>query len=368
MANGFAEALLVHLDALYADPTKAPSRKITPPGYLKMLLQSARPNIISDGREVNGHIRDVRVKYQTRGTEAIVSDEDNCDIDIIPVYEEVLVNNMLFRKIGLFIPDETIRKYEEDASRMVSSGGFPTQLMKETLDSIIKKAAGLVNSINAALLAEQVTNFGVHVETGTAAAVAINLPLDRTQNDLSEGMSGLISRIINNELDPNDVSMVGNGLMLNYMQQQAAKSYDQAGVNTALEFLPRFFWDPRTATVWGANQFGIFERDAVQLIEMDQFVGGFQGKKGTSDFFNAPLPLVDSLGESLQSMNFDMQLRYLDCPTEIVVDYTTQTVQRGYLLTVSKTFQQFNVPDNAYEDDDRLTGSNGTLRFVATNT
>ena len=84
MANGYCEALLLHLESIAG--TNYPGKKVTVPGFLNMLISQAdRPFAAAN---VGGHYKDVRVKYMPRTTTSQVSTTDTCSVDFVPAYLE----------------------------------------------------------------------------------------------------------------------------------------------------------------------------------------------------------------------------------------------------------------------------------------
>jgi hypothetical protein len=69
----------------------------------------------------------------------------------------------------------------------------------------------------------------------------------------------------------------------------------------------------------------------------------------------------------LGMLNIDFQLKEIDCPQETTVGYEETTLGAGYSLIMSKRFALWQVPSDAYQSTDRLTGNNGSLRYTATN-
>ena len=91
----------------------------------------------------------------------------------------------------------------------------------------------------------------------------------------------------------------------------------------------------------GSNQFGVFMPGTFGLVQLDEYVGFRQTinqPKGTSYFFNMPVP-VEMPGSDglLQMLNIDFQFKYLDCPTTTTVGYEEVTLNRGWSLIMKKT-------------------------------
>lgn len=368
MALGYAVNLLEHLKQVSGGAY--PGTKVTAPGYLKMLLADKSPGVqlVNSGWDGNdAHFREMKVKYSNRGVEANTSDEDSCDIDVIPVYNEADVSLRFFRQIGIGIDDATIQRYMSEASKTVKVGTPATEMMNEHLGAIIEQLQGLFQAIDGDLLGVQAVNFGKNVRTGSAAASNININKQGTINDLNDGFGRILADMVENEFSGTP-KIVGSGLFNNFDVQKMMLSANQAGINIG-QFPYNFLWDPKTATKWGTNQIGVFEPGAVKLLHRNRYLGAFAGEKGGSFFFTMSPPIVDQFGDSLGAFKLDAQLKYYDCPTELTVNSYggTRSFGRGWVLIVSAFFDQFNLPTDAYDSGDRLTGNNGTLRYTITN-
>ena len=369
MALGFAPYLLFQSKAVFQGI--APSTKITPAGYTRMLMENSKPNIVSTGiDDGSGHIKEVRVKYRTRLPKGQSDTTDNCDINAKPAYAEQTIAATMFRKYAILLEDNVIAQYEKDASSLMQKGQLTgvTPLMQEQWDVIMETINGLLSDINDDLVTKQVANFGTNQTTGSAAAKTVNFPLSTTTNNLSQGMTMVMSDARLNEYNLANSVIVGSGLIDAYYIQQAALSTAQNGVNVNQLARPKYYHDFDSAADWGTNQFGIFEKNAVQLIDINRYTGFKAGEKGGDWFGTLTVPILDSEG-NLSSMTFDIQMTYIKCPTEVIIGGygDPQTVNRGWALIISKSFDQFNIPADAYAAADRLTGNNGTLRYVATN-
>ncbi len=352
-----------------------PSKKITPPGYLRMLLEQSRPNVVSQGKDDgSGHVREVRIKYRVRRPTGLSQDTDNCDVDARPAYAEETINASLFKKTSFFLDDDTIAQYEKEASAQVKEiNGIPklaqvSPLMREQWDIIMEMANGLIGDINIALLAKQVSNFGVNQTTASNAAKTVNFPLSTTTNPLTQGMTMVMADMMANEIKLEDTIIVGNGLVNNYYLQSMANATAQNGVDQSKLAMPKFYHDMYSASSWGAHQFGIFERNAAQFVDIVRFTGFKAGIKPNTWLGSLPLPVMDSAG-NMFSITVDVQVKYIDCPQDIdITGYgSPQSVGRGWVIILSKSFDQFNIPASSYDSADRLTGNNGTLRYTATN-
>lgn len=381
MANGFAPYLLMQLGAIFNG--QVPARKITTPGYLNMLLNQGTPNVVSTAKsDSSGHVRDVKFYYRKPGKKGLSATSDSCDVQAKPARLEATIPSTLFRQRVLIFEDDQIKQYESEASGIVkpntngngqimplSADNFGGML-REVYETIIEDARGLIADINSDLLAAQAVSFGVNATTGSNAVKTVNMPLGLV-NPLESGFTQLIADARANEVDLSNCYIVGSGKIDNYMIQHllGAKSTDASGLNsTALAIAKNYFFDIEAASAWGTDQLGIFDANAVQFLEVNRFVGAFAGVRGKSIFFNAPLPIVGSLGDSsISKINFDWQIWYNDCPQTIEIDGTPTSVGRGWIVSISKSFNQVNLPSTLYQSGDRLYGNNGTLRYKLTN-
>lgn len=374
---GFFPYLLGQAQHLFAGAY--PGKKVTPKGYLGMLLES---NDITSQNEVSGlinpasgHIRDLKFWYKTRTPEGTSVTQDNCEIDAFPTRKEGTIPSTSFRKKTIHIDDQLIGKYEAEASKIIPLNGATADIpmggvMQELWEAIIDAAQALLSDVNADLLAVQALAFGKNAVTGLNTARTVNFPLNATNNDLNTGMTMILNDMMRNEQNVGDLVIVGSGLINNYLLQQPAKSAAQNGLNTALQTMPKFFFDQKCQTALGVNHFGIFDKNAVKLIVKNRFKGYKNGDRQTSWFGTIPLPVTDSFGKTL-IYPFDVQLKYVDCPTVInmgtVETPNMVTVDRGWNVSLMTSYAQFNIPLDSYAASDPLTGNNGTYRYLATN-
>lgn len=376
--QGFAPYLLLHLNEVAKG--NAPAKKITPPGFLRALLENtSKPDVINEGiDDGTGHIRAMQIKYRQRMPSGKTVTSDDCNIDQVPVYAEASVNLSLFRKIGFFIDDNTMAKYMQEATSVATIStagqveGFKntTTFMQDFLDRLLEMLNGIYADIDSDLVTKAAANFGVNVASGNNNAVAVNILLDATKNNLTSGITKILTDWKENE-NTGPMIMFGNGLMHNYVLQQLAKNgTDFNGLDTtAFENLYKWYWDTNTVGALGANQVGIFASDALHFVTRTRFKGFASGFKGGSIFFTMTPPGADSLGNALPQIELDCQLKYIDCPTTLIgPGGYSGNYNRGWALYLSKSYDLFNIPADAYAVGDRLFGNNGTYRYTISNT
>lgn len=377
MANGYCEALLLHLESIAGQ--NYPGQKVTMPGFLNMLLTSPdRPTAIQDGF-AGGHYRTVNVKYMPRTVVAQVSTSDSCAIDLQPAYKETSVSVGNVAQSGLWIADDTVRQYCEDASRTVAVGQPATQLMSEHLRSILHAMNGIYQKMENVLTTSMASTFGNHVATGTATAVAVNIEQDGTLNDLGTGITKLLTDSAANEFcgTPMFVGALGS-LMHAYSIQKSRSALGAASAGLDLGAMSsdfQFFASGQTGSTWGAQNVGMFAPGSVHLVERQDNVGSFSGTRGTSFFTTIVDPRTQCwTPNGLSNIAFDLQVKYIDCPEDLAglaagyADPSTFTANRGYALYIKKRYGLFTTPKAAFDGADRLAGSNGTLRYVVSNT
>lgn len=371
MANGYCPALLAHINDIAGG--NSPHRRIHIAGFLKMLFaqQNSTVSPINQGYKDNSHIQTLTVKYRHRPTSAHIQDDDNCDINRIPQYSEWTLPNLLYRQTSFFLSDEEIKKYCDDASRSVQMGQPATSLMNEHFDLWVEHANALMREINLALVTEMATQFGENVTIGSAAGKVININRAGMDLNLSNGIIDLLQDVRENQII-DQPAIVGGGLFSAYEVSRLGLGLSQAGIDASRFGLPPFFYDKDTQNIWGTNSFGMFAKGSVKFISYNRYLGAFGGAKGNSVFLTAPFPVeqlsgdVDNAGV-LRDLRLDIQIRYIDCPTEIDVNGTPTTVNRGWQVIISKYFQLWAQPTSGFPAGDELENTNGTLLYFADN-
>lgn len=342
-----------------------PQYKIEEVGFVS-LLKSQNPRVeVLRINEGNGHKKFVQVKAKKRFNVAHTETSKSCDVAVQQSYYEKSVELSSTRQIAIYIEDEKMAKYTDDATNKVAFGD--STIAQELYDDVKTAASAIVEAINQDLFTIAVSSLGINKVTGSAAAATVNFPLDTTNNALGSGMTKILTDFKVNNFSGKP-QIVGSGLLHSYMLQQKAKIGDQSGLDTRIQAASSdFFYDPYAATALGANQAIVYEPDAVGLVEYNEYTGYKAGSKpGASEFGTVPLPL----GTSGQTMTFDWQLKYFDCPTSFTDGYygTTINVGKGWYLILSKQAGLWTIPSDAYRNGtDAYYGNRGSLRYSFTN-
>lgn len=334
--------------------------------------QDSLANTIQVGTQ-GGHRTSLTVKYRPRPLPSLVQTTDDCDIDAIPAYSEWTVPALSHQQISFFLPDETVRQYCIDASRMRDAPGTPrTRVMDEVYGLILTYANTLMKAVNQDLVAKQATEFGVNVTTGDDGGTAININTNPGNSFiLNDGIIQMMRDIQENELCGTPC-LVGGGLFAAYNQAQAMLCCNQAGLNMGAAGLPRFFFDKDTQSIWGENSVGLFAPGSIKFISWDKYIGeAWAGQKGNSFFTNFAMPVNEfgcNLDQCLSDLRIDMQLKYIDCPQNVNINGVSTPVGRGWQVILSKDYALWTQPTDGFQSGDSLEGTNGTIKYFIGNT
>lgn len=363
--KGFAPYLLKLSKEAYL--SASPQDKVEEVGFAAMLKsQSPRMEVLRLNTE-GGHKKSVQVKAKKRFNVAHTDTSKSCDTTLTQTYYEKSVELSSTRQIALYMEDERLAKFLEDASSGVSIGQPSGSVSKEFYDDIKTAASAIVEGVNQDLFTVAVSNIGINKVTGSANATSVNFPLDTTNNPLTAGMTKILADYKRNNFSGRP-QIVGDGIFHNFMLNQASKSPDQSGLDTRIKAAGvDFFYDPYTTTALGADEAIVYEPGAVGLVEYLEYKGSKAGAKpGASIFGTILLPV----GMSGLTMEFDWQLRYFDCPTTLTDAYygSETTYEKGYHFILSKQCGLFTISDDAYRNGtDAYYGNRGSLRYTFTN-
>lgn len=353
--TGVAAAIMMNISAIAG--LNDPQLKITPVGFLKMLLEN---NAMTDVNNIDdirsGDDRTISLKYLQRGIESEVSNVDDCETPITPSWKTTNIGEPLFNKIGIFISDKDMRKYVTAASNPTALGDSAQKVSRALYETVLTHINALLQKIDGNLVAAQALKFGVNAAYGSASAQPIALG---TKAKMDDGVVKLVLDAEANEVY-DELLVCGNGLVRAFDVYNKLKSGTDANGFGALDL--KAYSDPKTVSGWGANHFGVFAKGTIGFVDCPQYVGDYAGDKGSSYFFQIPMPLPLSDGSILPLM-FDCQLKYIDCPS---TDGQGNEQKRGWKLIISKTYGLFNLPSDCFKSGDPLQGVNGSFHYVAT--
>lgn len=365
MPNGFCPALLKHItEAGMTDP----NTKIPKLGFLQMILCCMDGSVqLADGQDA-GHTRDLTVWYRDRVSLDNVTDTDpGCDTAFSRQRKELTLPAVHSQYAQEYFDLNEIRKYCSDASDPVSFGR--TRVMRDIYDRILGLVAAVIRKVDADLVASMSTQFGVNLTTGTTAAKPI------VYDPASAAGYTDIIRTILLDAEENELCdapcIVGNGTITALeLEKQIALGMNSAGldIRALYNMLPRIFSDKNTKTSWGANQFGVFDKGSLALINAPQYVNNFDLDIANTKMFNYGFPAAEYQcpQDCLDAFDMDVRITEIDCPRTITLNGVATPVGPGYLVTVSKSYALFVKPGTVYAAGDPLAGVNGTFSYEVT--
>src|SRR5690606_37937687 len=199
--------------------------------------------------------------------------------------------------------------------------GEGTAVMKEVYSMIVEQLGALISNLNAALVTQMSTQFGVNAVTGAATSTA--LTFDLNTNGMQDAFVRLMSALRENEIcDTDQLAFVGNGPFsnLDLIRNWFANGPADNGINKAalMNSFPNVFFDKDTRSIWGANQIGVFEKGSVALINYPQYVGNFARRLANSEYFTMNVPISEYCcpQQYLDRLQFDVQIKEMDCGPE----------------------------------------------------
>lgn len=111
--------------------------------------------------------------------------------------------------------------------------------------------------------------FGKHLSTGTATAVAVNIEQDGNLNDLTAALSRCLLMLkITGSGNPRFVGALGSLMAAYDLQRNLRGLYPGVGLDNAALLDNsgfRFYGSGLTGSTWGAQRVGMFAEDSVHL-------------------------------------------------------------------------------------------------------
>jgi hypothetical protein len=357
-----APYLLQHLKVLAG--ANDPSIKITPSGFLKLAVDHTPSIGIADHERLRlnnglGQLRDISLWTYSRSSPAMVTEERDCSTGGEAIRKEFTLSAPYYAQRSFTLGDNYLERYAEDAVQTVQAGTAPTPLMSELMLAILAEANAIVGKMDQRLLAA--ATFGKNV-TNNASSKNVNIQKDALTYDLTDGISSLIADAQTNELY-GTLLIAGSGLMHLYEMRRHLSTTMDSNADGYL-----WYHDIYAKAVWGDNAIGVFAPGTIGLIDVNRMLGFRQRNYGTYQSFQLPIPIETTAGVATTLM-FDIELRFQDCPTEIAdrCGYGTYTIPAGWSVTISKTYGLYQLPTTIYDCGDRLTDTNGALKYVVTN-
>ena len=350
---GVKNALLANISAIAG--INDPQYKISPVGALKMVLENnAVKDVINLAGLESGQDTVIKVRAMQRGLESSVSAIDDCETTIVPAFQEHEITKTLFSKIGIFLSEPLLRTFEQQAASGVTVGA--TAIPSVLYELILTNAQSLIQKIDRNIVTAIGSGWGVNAVTGSANAQTINLSSQPTDDD------GVVKLVLDSEANEvaGELMIIGSGIIRGFEALDKLKVGTDQGGFGALGL--KVYNDPKTASVWGTNHFGVFQKGSVGFVDWQKNGGVYGGERGTSLFFTIPVPAMLGNGE-LTAITFDAQIKYQDCP--VYAENGSLIAPRGWILELSKSYGVYVAPATMYAVGDPLYGVNGVFHYIA---
>lgn len=357
--KGVAEAVVKQMRNIAGINT--PQFKVTPPGFLSLLLNNPAPISIANLADVEkGKDRTIKIRYVQRATPDQTSTEDTCDPGREMQYQETTLTCPHFRKISLYVSNEELEAFHDEATQKVSIGDGGATITNELLGRIMVSVNGLLGAIDKDLLSEMTTKWGKNALTDTNAPTPITLST-KDNVTLNDGIVKLITDAQSNEIY-GTLLMTGNGAFnALYVANRFQSGTNGDGYKGSAWNGFKWYNDFYSVKTWEPDHFGVIAAGSAGFVDWQNYVNYKAGEIAGSKFFTMPVPVMMETGD-LSSLIFDVQLKGLDCP--VVIDGVTR--DRGWAIYISKHFGLFTMPTDVYSTTDRLKGCNGLLHYAAT--
>jgi hypothetical protein len=209
----------------------------------------------------------------------------------------------------------------------------------------------LARRINGALLTEQLTNFGINIASGSSATTSVDVFPAATGAPNAAALQTLLFEYdMENEMVGTPI-WVGGGNIYKYWKTLEQACCNDGGINmldlsNSLGYAP--FADTMVDGIIGANQFIVLEPQSVQFVTFNDYTGENATSSGTS-------VARGTITDSKTGITYDIKVLQDDCSDDWVV-----------IMNIN--YDIFFQPGEAFQADDPLFGTNGTLRYTAATT
>lgn len=331
--QGICEKVQTSLTQLLGN--NAPSLKRTKVGYLEALMS---PQNTAGIEQVpidpgNGKIKQVLVKYITRGTSnELTTTEPNVCNDgqtISPKDATVSITNQFWSKVYTFEENEMRKLCEDD-------GQYMAAVINSRLDTFMVE-------LNKKLITSQSTNFGnFYASNNSVKSVA----LLKSNNDAHHyGETVIADDFENLEVQGRPI-LIGGGKLGTYTRQANIGCCNDGGQNMAAAANFDFFRDKYVGGILGnADDFIGLIPGYLQFLTVNRYVGKYVKE---NDVFSHGTMVDPYTGLSL-----DMKWHYNDCTD-------------SYNMYFGLRYEPWYMPSDAFQYGDELYGFNGSLHYRAT--
>lgn len=218
---------------------------------------------------------------------------------------------------------------------------FIDETLQITYDAMARK-------INTTLLTEQLTNFGINIESGTSASTPITVFPAATGAPNAAALQTLLAEYdLSNEFVGNPI-WIGGGNIYKFWKTLQQACCNDGGVNmldlsNSLGYAP--FADTQVDGIIGTNQFIVMEPQSVQFVPFNDYIGEDATSSGTS-------VARSTITDSKTGITYDIKILQDDCAD-------------NWVVILRLNYDIFFQPGEAFQAQDPLRGTNGTLRYTA---
>jgi hypothetical protein len=215
-------------------------------------------------------------------------------------------------------------------------------------DSLETSYDAIARKINKSLLAEQLTELGVNLRTGTSTAEVIDVFPAATGAPNAAALQTLMADFdVENEMVGTPI-WIGAGNIYKYWKTLEQACCNDAGIDmldlsSSLGYAP--FTDTTMKQVFNDNEFIVLEQGSVQFVPFNDYVGEDETSSGTS-------VARGTITDSRTGITYDIKILQDDCSD-------------NWVVKLSLHYGIFFQPLEAYQVDDPLYGNRGSLLYRA---
>lgn len=308
-------------------------------GYLEAInsrLNMSMQTQIPTQQGSKKRVVELRWRQRTIESQVLEAESGTCTSDNFPDFNSELFEVAKFVEYKFALNTEEFKAVCEGRSKFIQ-------------DSINLSYDALAKTINRALLTEQVTNFGINIRTGSSAASSIDVFPAATGAPNAAALQTLQSDFeVDNEMVGTPI-WIGAGNIYKYWKTLEQACCNDAGINM-LDLSNSLGYAPFTDTMMGGvfadpDDFMVLEQGSIQFVPFNDYVGEDVTSSGTS-------VARGTITDTKTGITYDIKVLQDDCNDDWVVKMTLH-------------YDIFFQPLEAYQVDDPLFGTNGTLRYNA---
>lgn len=327
------------IDLLDVQNEHSPLLRRSPVGYIEALTSDMN----RQGEEIpissGDKLHSARIKYLQRAVESQVVDtiSRDCEVGTFDDYNEV----------DFSITKEVEEKWslsEADFRRICEGqGAFVEKLFASKFDAIARK-------INKAILTEQAANMGKNITTGLTTATTVNVFPDATGNLNARPIQKIKFDYEFSNQSIGTPMIVFGGLFKQYHDTLKVGCCNDAGIDmlglaNSLGYAP--FADVTLESVFGANRFLVLEPTKVKFVGYNEYVG--ESVKRWDDTVH------DTIVDKRTNIKYDLKIVYDNCSEK-------------WTFALRKFYDIWFEPSDAWQVQDPLYGTNGSLLYLAATT